>query len=129
MLVETIELKGRALDWAVSEIEYARMEAEGEPIKEWAREAAQTNPGPWSTDWLWGGPIIEREEIEVIRGNDLIFPKGNEKGEYSEPLWLASCKGSRKFHGQTPLQAAMRCYVAIKLGEEVEIPDGLMEEA
>lgn len=79
-----------------------------------------------STDWSQGGPIIEREGIEVVRGNDLIFPKGNEKGEYTEPLWLASCGGGRKFHGPTALIAAMRCYVASKLGDEVEVPDELV---
>jgi hypothetical protein len=29
-------------------------------------------------------------------------------------------------HGHTPLIAAMRCYVASKLGDEVEIPDELL---
>lgn len=72
---------------------------------------------------MW--PIIEREGIELVRGNDLIFPKGNEKGEYSEPLWLASRGGGRKFHGPTSLIAAARCYVASKLGETVEVPEEL----
>jgi hypothetical protein len=29
------------------------------------------------------------------------------------------------YHGPTPLIAAMRCYVASKLGDEVEIPEEL----
>jgi hypothetical protein len=29
-------------------------------------------------------------------------------------------------YGPTPLIAAMRCYVAAKLGHEVEIPEGLI---
>jgi hypothetical protein len=29
--------------------------------------------------------------------------------------------------GDTPLVAAMRCYVASKLGDEVEIPEQIME--
>ncbi len=76
--------------------------------------------------WQTCGPIIEREGIEVVRGNDLVFPKGNEKGEYYEPLWLASYGAGRKFHGPTPLIAAMRCFCRSKLGDEVEIPKELM---
>lgn len=131
MLVETIELKGRALDWAVSEIEYAHMEAEGEPIKEWAREAAQTNPGPWSTDWLWGGPIIEREGIATRE----IPPVSGDNGYIFTRRWIAEMfrfpEGPRRSvaYGPTPLIAAMRCFVALKLGKEIEVPDGLMEEA
>ena len=29
-------------------------------------------------------------------------------------------------HGPTPLIAAMRCYVASKLGDEVEVPEELL---
>ena len=32
------------------------------------------------------------------------------------------------FSGPTPLVAAMRCYVASKLGDEVEVPDELLEK-
>ena len=84
----------------------------------------------YSTDWSHGGPIIEREGIEVVRGNDLYFPKGNEKGDHYELLWLATLplmdlpQGYR-FHGPTPLISAMRCFVASKLGDEVEIPNEL----
>jgi hypothetical protein len=34
-----------------------------------------------------------------------------------------------KGYGHTPLIAAMRCYVASKLGDEVEIPQELLGEA
>jgi hypothetical protein len=30
------------------------------------------------------------------------------------------------FHGHTPLIAAMRCYVASKLGEEIDVPEELI---
>ena len=65
-------------------------------------------------DWSQGGPIIEREKI------------------------CASCPSTGDFwdarlhkfppeytRGPTPLIAAMRCYVASKLGDEVEIPEEL----
>ena len=37
------------------------------------------------------------------------------------PLWQE--------HGPTPLIAAMRCYVASKLGDEVDVPDELTLDA
>lgn len=49
-------------------------------------------------------------EIDVVRGNDLHFPRGNEKGDFYEPLWLASLDGGKRYHGTTPLDAALRCY-------------------
>ena len=63
-----------------------------------------------STNWVEGGPIIEREEICVlapVRG-----------------LWRSRKEG-RTQYGPTPLIAAMRCYVASKLGDEVEVPEEL----
>ena len=68
-------------------------------------------------DWGFFGPIIEREEITVC---------------WQGAIWVGSKFNVRvtdeyEFHqtGPTPLTAAMRCYVASKLGEEVEIPDEL----
>ena len=72
-------------------------------------------------DWGFFGPIIERERIQIT-------PRGE-----TTDLWEAIIfdnifmdDGSDCFQiGKTPLIAAMRCYVASKLGEEVEIPDEL----
>ncbi len=72
----------------------------------------------YSTDWAQGGLIIERENISIVREGDA----GN---------WIASvydyAKADWYLHteGCTPLEAAMRCYVASKLGDEVEIPKEL----
>ncbi|MNL49553.1 hypothetical protein D3C87_1724970 [compost metagenome] len=52
--------------------------------------------------------------MHVERGNDVIFPGGNESGDYSEPLWLASIDGGRKFHGRTPDEAAARCVEGLR---------------
>lgn len=69
-------------------------------------------PSWWSpdTDWAQGGPIIERERIHV----------------YAGPQWTAADKPGRFFYGPTPLIAAMRCYVASRLGDKVEVPEGLL---
>lgn len=65
----------------------------------------------YSIDWEYGGPIIERERIELKDdgGTD----------------WLASHNNESVEFGPTPLVSAMRCYVASKLGDEVEIPEEL----
>ena len=75
-----------------------------------------------STDWSQGGPIIEREQIAL----NLLFNQAPER------LWMASATGGSHSpsvvqYGPTPLIAAMRCYVASKLGDEVDIPKELME--
>lgn len=65
-----------------------------------------------TTDWLDGGPIIEREHIAVV-------PKLL-KGQIG---WTASIPlGSRPIehvYGDTILQAAMRCFVVSRYGTEV----------
>jgi len=116
MKIKTSELTGKALDWAVSKIIYTN------PVLIGSSKIMIYKDVPFdyqpSTNWAQGGPIIEREGIEVLKGNPLYFPKGNEKGDFYEPLWIAG-----KQHGTTPLIAAMRCYVTSKLGDEVEVPD------
>lgn len=65
-----------------------------------------------STLWEQGGPIIERECIELLC-------------ESPGHMWAAMPQKGPEWRGPTPLIAAMRCYVASKLGHEVEIPDEL----
>lgn len=116
--MKTSELTGVALDWAVAEASQTPIYRSGKTLTRMDMDGGEY----WcpSTNWSQGGPIIERETIELKRGNSLYFPKGNEHGDYYEPLWIAG-----KQHGQTPLVAAMRCYVASKLGDEVDVPKEL----
>ena len=60
-----------------------------------------------STNWSQGGPIIDREEIELVHRN----------GMDGRTLW--AIKENIIMRGETKLIAAMRCYVASKFGEEV----------
>ena len=75
-----------------------------------------------STKWEQGGPIIERAEIGIKRRAPCM------KGEEWEasPSITAKGAGGKFGCGPTPLIAAMRCYVASNLGDEVEIPDELL---
>ena len=100
MKLKTTELQGEALDRMVAKREV------GDAINE------IDDPHFYSTDWALAGPIIEREGITVRR--------------YTDALWDASI-GRLDYvaDGPTPLIAVMRCYVASKLGDEVEVPDEL----
>jgi hypothetical protein len=62
-----------------------------------------------STDWSQGGPILEREGINLGHGI--------EAGPEHCVAYLRS--GRHRQKGLTPLVAAMRCYVDFKFGEEV----------
>jgi len=66
----------------------------------------------YSTDWAIGGPIIEREKITIEYEGD------------PDP-WCACIMADQEVYGPTPLIAAMRCYVASKLGDTINIPKEL----
>jgi len=108
--MKTSELTWSALDWAVAK-------CEGNEIK--IRKGHFWIPTEsYSTDWAQGGPIIGRENISIVREGDA----GNWVASvynYAEADWHSHTEGT------TPLEAAMRCYVASKLGDEVETPKGL----
>jgi hypothetical protein len=78
-----------------------------------------------STNWMWGGRIIEREKISTWRHDDTYGD------DFPRDVWFAavggvhgwddgSVVGSVEMTGETPLVAAMRAYVASKFGDEVE---------
>lgn len=93
-----------------------------------------------TTDWAQGGPIIEREGISVVRiygglGKPRVYwvafhevasfewgygPYHSQDEEKSLQVYEYETNS-----GQTPLIAAMRCYVASKLGDEVGVPEGV----
>ncbi len=95
--MKTSELTGAALDWAVAK-------CEGKPS--WMMG--------FSTEWEKGGPIIEREAIELAYRVGVHWIATRVEGSAVCEAW-----------GPTQLVAAMRCYVASKLGGEVELPSTL----
>ena len=106
--MRTSELTGRALDWAV-----AQSGSDG-TLGFWS------NPD-WSpsTKWEHGGPIIERERVSVMETDA-------DSGQWEASIWISSDKHMPLIvEGPTPLIAAMRCYVASQLGDEVDVPGGL----
>lgn len=110
--MKTSELIGPALDWVVAKCEGRGLGALTSEMLT-LRISQGVCPPDYSGDWSQGGPIIEREEIEI----------GLAK-EYDK--WYASRLCPIIQFGPTPLIAAMRCYIASKLGDEVEIPEELL---
>lgn len=115
MKIKTSELSGAALNWAVATLEGKRVtimrDSDGAlfPQPVWA-------DGIWQQDyersWALAGLIIEREGISWHCGN--------------KTSWHAYAYGSpTNYNGPTPLIAAMRCFVASKLGDEVDVPEEL----
>jgi hypothetical protein len=98
--MKTADLTGAALDWAVAKCEGF------DYFKEFLYAPSQL--------WEQGGLIIESECMQLWKGGE----------------WCASLDQSfnpPEFStGTTPLIAAMRCYVASKLGTEIEVPEELL---
>ena len=116
MKINTSELTGKPLDWAVAV-------AEGAVWATWRFiEAHSSGEMNYQKDWAQGGEIIEREKIAVAYEPSQIYDDAYR--------WKAMCAMSDNGHeyGPTPLIAAMRCYVASKLGDEVDVPDELIGE-
>jgi hypothetical protein len=112
MKVKTSELVGIQLDWAVALAEGRNPLRCGDKV--WANDGQDSADEQleYSTDWSQGGPIIEREHM------DLSYRYG---GREDWSAWTDE-RQEEVYEGPTPLIAAMRCYVASKLGDEVEIP-------
>ena len=103
MKIKTSELEGELLNQAVAHcVEQSKpfpVFFDGEPMSK----------GDYITDWAQGGPIIEREKIAI---------------DWDHDCWNASTDSHPAYYSaETPLVAAMRCYVASKLGDEVELTE------
>jgi Protein of unknown function (DUF2591) len=118
MKIKTNELTDRALDWAV---ERALGTSEFWFAPDEFKPQYESGESHYSTDWSQGGPIIEREKItSLCIDNDWCAVKGIKYAVTGrEPDTLI------RVFGPTPLVAAMRCYVASKLGDIIDIPEEL----
>jgi hypothetical protein len=127
--VETAALEGPALDWAVAKCEGLlcfgyRTDGERFSIENSDGEVGEFTP---STNWAEAGPIIEREKISLL-------DQSTQTDWVTPPLiWFAAVGDISDdevlgYRGPTPLVAAMRCFVASRLGDEIEVPDELMAQ-
>jgi len=109
MKIKTSELKDAALNWAVC-------------VCEGESPSAHTK---YSTNWAHGGPIIEEAGIEWQW-----LPTKYKDHQYgARKPSLGGMNRTFCMDGPTILVAAMRCYVASRLGDEVDVPDELLEVA
>jgi hypothetical protein len=136
MKSKTSELQDAALDWAVAKCEgYFLAWFVGQDQHYWeSPEGAKhfldmrnaTGHGVhWthsSTDWGEGGPIIEREEINIHKLEQTL----PDAAAPHPACWGSHIDGAGTQYGPTPLIAGMRCYVASKLGDEIDVPDELI---
>jgi hypothetical protein len=116
MKLKVSELTGVALDYAVAEASETPIYISGKTLTRMDMDGnVYWQP---STDWAQGGPIIERECIAI----SCLHITG-----YTPNTWTARRPQRCSEDGPTPLIAAMRCYVASKLGDEVELPEELKQ--
>jgi len=127
MKLKTSELQKAALNWAVAKCEgyVVEFRYSHHRNQSWVvcdmnqdcRPSDNCDEGRWqmfvpSNVWQDGGPIIEREGIALYL--------------YGNNEWNAHI-GGKESVGPTPLIAAMRCYVASHFGDEVEVPNELLQ--
>lgn len=106
--IKTAEATGPALDWLVAKCEgnLITFDEHGCESGSWEK---------YSSRWSKGGPIIEREFIQICPV---------QRDEWRAQMEFAENPAAQ--YGPTALIAAMRCYVASKLGDEVEITEELV---
>lgn len=120
--MKTSELTGRSLDYAVAVCEggegfwydtvatyWVKIHGKDRALSNgWAQSYTP------STDWSEAGPIIERERLCITATQSAHWDART--AEYPP----------RYHSGPNPLVAAMRAYVASKLGDEVTVPNELL---
>ncbi len=139
MKVATKFLTGRALDWAVAQCDgyqpvYTTPAYQDSPLFLKRGHVRPLSDLRYSSDWTVGGPIIEREHIALRPTLTHTGYRMSGASDAVEAL-IVLPNGATTFnpaavvcdYGPTPLIAAMRCYVASKFGEEIEIPEVLLK--
>lgn len=141
--VNTSELTGAALDWAVAKCEGGHIGVVNGGVFFDAHDENGFTLFEPSTDWAQGGPIIEREKITVLcaegayssklRGYKTywIAERGHQRasevyGSQGDNWGTSFQIANDEMTGPTPLIAAMRCYVASELGDKSEVPKELL---
>ena len=77
----------------------------------------------YAGSWILGGPIVEREGIDVyctLLGNPSSKDESWKKSEWRARGYRMGV-GTDAYFGNSALEAAMRCYVARAFGENFEL--------
>ena len=128
MKVKTADLIDLHLDWAVAEcLGATRIQLYEYSGRRMIRVSLPEGiHAPWEPSRYWGqgGPIIDQELISVAHDDD----EGEwEACQRAQLQSMFGFNGDNYSTGPTPLVAAMRCFVASQLGDEVEVPGELMK--
>lgn len=125
ILRKTIELEDKALDWCIATLEGFYLASEGKFVTE---PEAWVNRVKYSSDWLIGGPILERLIKNGLVASSKVIILENLTDEHPPVEFIVFVRWSpdQFFIGNSVLQAAMRFYAHTKLGSEVEIPEELL---
>jgi hypothetical protein len=116
--VNTKDLTGHALDWAVARAIGLR------PSLFIFTKTKALDPEHWySTDWARGGPLTSRARISIHYCRDLRDSSESAKYVHAETPVHVHHWYSRGW--DNPLVAAMRCLVASELGVSVDVPEAL----
>lgn len=131
--IKVSEATGPVLDWMVAKAVgikcsiMTQRDFEQQPyvprkwVQIWDQEVVDYVSYEPSIDWSQGGPIIEREIYQLLRC------QSGSRG----PVYWEAARGFEDdadhvvMFGPTLLTAAMRCFVASRLGDEVEVPEEL----
>jgi Protein of unknown function (DUF2591) len=122
------ELPGIVLDWAVAKIEGTLPTSYDNWKQSWPK---------YSSDWSVGGLIVESNGIGLLfdggsacrkpswfaTPEDQSVTTSYEGQNFDAAFMVDECFGVR---GETPLIAAMRCYVKTKLGNNIKFPEELI---
>lgn len=118
MKIKTDTLVGVQLDWAVAKCEGLNIYIPAYATRPWLQVRDEFNRPvtcpKWSTDWAQGGPILEAEHIGFDWAGWGVWE-----------AWDDKTMPAPRYKGPTPLIAALRCFVASRLGEEIDIPKEL----
>lgn len=120
MKVKTSDLIGPALDWAVARVENLQVYTTESGI---VRVLLNNLVKVWMPceDWAQGGPIIDQLTRRGLRIHGMKCRYGTDETSVNVDV-----NGHYAMSGPNILIAAMRCYVASRLGDEVEIPKELL---
>jgi hypothetical protein len=123
MKVKTAEATPLQLNWLVAKCEGMYYgDSGGSHIAVYRDGVVVMSAEVWrpSANWSQGGPIIEREGISPAQRAG--FRDGGAEASYRYRMESEVFRQT----GPTYLIAAMRCYVASKLGDEVDVPKELI---
>lgn len=132
MKIATKDLVGRPLLYAVCLAEgfepyvktvVTKVEKKGEKPLEVTTHSVRTRSREIADmGWALCGPIVDREKISIS------YDSPHPSGHASIAVFDKRSNFKHRFYGYGPgLIGAMRCYVLMKLGKEVEIPEQLLE--